>query len=377
MTPEYRFFKVEGDYFCANEDDQVYKLNIPQSDEDIPDSIESENDIDDKINDISEDSETLPSETVKHPRSFKAWCKSKGLLDKDGDVGEKCIKAGLESGSEKIQARAKLARGFATMRKKKDFENISYDMIIDMIDDALDLKEIDTDSNLTTNIASLDKGDENAIKNKNEIQNNMDFEMKETSKTKPDGSHAMYERRVSQCMEEGKSREVCLKEVRKEMKEKGAEVVNTGDNIETKKVEVDETTVEGIKEEKDTIEVCKKEYDFLKEKVKELDALKQEKEDTEKEFESFKKDFLAFKTKVEKKEAAEREAKRQEVLKRISNDFDIPEEELQEDSMEELTKLEKRLDMALKRDLEDENEEEDFDIDTQGKRILKRYELEV
>ena len=113
-------------------------------------------------------------------------------------------------------------------------------------------------------------------------------------------------------------------------------------------------------------------------KKEELKVLKAEKEKAENDLELFKADFLKFKKKIDDKEATEIEDKRQEVIKRISYDFDMPEEELKDDSMEELKKLEKRLEMALKRDTKEEetfDEEEDFkEI---GDRIHKQYFLEV
>ena len=200
----------------------------------------------------------------------------------------------------------------------------------------------------------------------------MDFENKETSETKPDGSEAMKERRITQCMEEsGKSREACTKEVRKKMHETNAEAVNPEDMKEDIKEETEEV--------KDTIEVCSEEYDFLKRQAEELKVLKAEKEKAENDLELFKADFLKFKKKIDDKEAGDKEVSRQEVIKRISYDFDIPEVELKEDSIEELEKLEKRLEMALKRDTkeaeEDFGEEEDFkEI---GDRIHKQFFLEA
>lgn len=73
-----------------------------------------------KMGDFIEDlDELLPSETVKHPGSAKAWCKSHGLLDEDGDVGDKCIEAMINSKDKSIQTKGKLAKAFKTMRKQK------------------------------------------------------------------------------------------------------------------------------------------------------------------------------------------------------------------------------------------------------------------
>lgn len=208
----------------------------------------------------------------------------------------------------------------------------------------------------------------------------MDFEMKETSETKPDGAMSMMERRITQCMEEsGKSRKECTLEVRNKMHEKDEEAPNPEDmEVET---EIETKDEEDMKtEEKNTVEVCKDEYDFLKKQSEELKMLKTEKEKVENDFESFKADFTKFKQKIDEKEANEKEVNRQEVIKRISYDFDIPEDELKEDSIEELNKLEKRLELALRRDNEDAEEdtfgtEEDFK--TMGDKIHNRYFLEV
>ena len=63
-----------------------------------------------------------------------------------------------------------------------------------------------------------------------------------------------------------------------------------------------------------------------------------------------------------------------------SHDFDIPEEEMEEDTIGELEKFEKRLVMALKRNNEEE-EKETFgateDYKEIGDRIHKKYFLEV
>jgi len=230
----------------------------------------------------------------------------------------------------------------------------------------------------------------NAIKNKKLEKGgcDMDFEMKETSETKPDGAESMKERRITQCMEEsGQSRKICTEKVRKEMHKTGAEAVNPEDMEKpaeepTKEEPIEKETedTEDVKDTKDTVEICQKELDFLKEQAEELKTLKTEKEKTENDFKSLKADFLVYKKKIDDKEATEKEVNRQKVIKRISHDFDIPEEEMKDDTIEEIEKLEKRLEMALKRDTEDEEietfgDEEDFkEI---GDKIHNRYFLEV
>lgn len=232
----------------------------------------------------------------------------------------------------------------------------------------------------------LIKNETNAIKNKTIEKGgcDMDFEMKETFETKPDGAESMKERRITQCMEEtGKSRKACTDEVRKKMHKKDAEAVNPEDmkegeheEVETKKEVIEEVEAE----KKDTVEICPKELDMLKKDSEELKTLKDENEKTESVLESLKADFLVYKKKIDDKEEAEKEFKRQEAIKRISYDFDLPEEDMKEDTIEELEKLESRLEKILKRDTKEEEEEtfgkeEDFkDI---GDRIHKRYFLEV
>ena len=220
-----------------------------------------------------------------------------------------------------------------------------------------------------------------AIKNIKKGENDMDFDKEnhETSEHKPDGSETAKEKRITDCVEKtGKDRKTCTEEVIKKMHKEGAEVTNPEDMKEELEVEKEDIKEEVI--EKDTIEVCQKEYDFLKKQAEELKQMKADKEKVESTLESFKADFLKFKGKIDAKDEAEKEVKRQEVIKRISHDFDIPEEELKEDSKEELEKLESRLELALRRDTEEEEEdtfgtEEDFK--KIGDNIQNRYFLPV
>lgn len=261
-------------------------------------------------------------------------------------------------------------------------------------DESLD-DNTDESDNIGVDDPNLKTNKKHAINNIEKGGCDMDFEMKETSETKPDGSEAMKERRITQCMEEsGKDRKACTEMVRKEMHKKNAEAVNPEDMIkEEAKVEEEkeeEKKEEDIKEEKkdedkkeekkDTIEICSEEYDFLKKQVEELKNLKTEKEDAENELKSFKADFLKFKKRIDEQEANEIETERQVILKRISHDFDIPEEEMEEDTIKELEKFEKRLVMALKRNNEEEEKETFGDTEDYkeiGDRIHKRYFLEV
>jgi len=233
---------------------------------------------------------------------------------------------------------------------------------------------------------STEEVDETAIKNEIEGESDMDFEMRETSETKPDGSTAMYERRVSQCMEEsGKSREECLKEVKKKMKEKGSENAISGADLkekeekpEDKEEKEEKKPDEEEEKEKDTIEVCKEEYDFLKEQSEKMKALESEKTEVEKKLDAFKEDFLKVKKKIEDKEALEKETHRQEKIESISVDFNIsfPKDEFKDDSIEELEKFYGRLDMILNREqrIEEEAEiTEEDNIETMTEKMKKRY----
>ena len=246
--------------------------------------------------------------------------------------------------------------------------------------------------------SDLNKKKQNAIKNKILEKGgcDMDFEMKETFETKPDGAESMKERRITQCMEEsGKDRKACTEEVRKAMHKKEAEAVNPEDmkdkheEVEEKKEKKEdkEDTHEEEEEEykkeetkKDTVEICPKELDMLRKESEELKNLKAENEKTENTLESLKADFLVYKKKIDDREANEKEVKRQDMIKRISYDFDLPEEDMKEDTIEELEKLESRLEKILKRDTKEE-EVENFgseeDFKTVGDRIHKRYFLEV
>lgn len=48
---------------------------------------------------------------------FRAWAKRKGLLNKDGTVGMKAIRAGLKSKNPKIRKRAQFAKNARKWRK--------------------------------------------------------------------------------------------------------------------------------------------------------------------------------------------------------------------------------------------------------------------
>lgn len=337
---KHQLYEIDNELFYISEDNSIYRIDFNKDDEEQD---ASKND--DLNQDISEteDETELEDNSEKDPK-------------KDGSGEGKLTKSrGKEESEEEDE----------DLDENKDKKQDSIDVI------NLDGIDVD-DPNLIINI-------KNAIKNKTKGGCDMDFEMKETSETKPDGSEAMKERRITQCVEEtGKSREACTKEVREKMHDKDAEAVNPEDMNEEEDTAEEKEDI--IEEKKDTVEVCEKEYDFLKKQSEELKVLKEEKEKAENELESFKADFLKFKKKIDDKEAIEIETKHQEVIKRISYDFDIPEVELKDDSIEELEKLEKRFEMALKRDTKDGDEEtfgEEEDFKEVGDRIHKRYFLEV
>lgn len=50
--------------------------------------------------------------------SFKAWARRKGLLDKDGSVGMKAIRAGLKSKSASIRRKANFANNARKWKRK-------------------------------------------------------------------------------------------------------------------------------------------------------------------------------------------------------------------------------------------------------------------
>jgi len=218
-----------------------------------------------------------------------------------------------------------------------------------------DIFKLDFDIN-----KSIKNNIENDTNMKEDISGSEAYEQywKETSMTKIDGSVAMEEARISKCMElTGRSREECSKEVKARMTKAGSEVINTGDMKQ-----------EGEEEETEKVEVCKKEYDFLKEKYEEFKKLETEKKESDEDLASLKADFKKYidmfdKIKAERDEKLEQE--RQSKIKKLSKDFDIPEEELKDDSMEELEKTERRFDIAFnkKNDKNDEEREEDGDFD--------------
>ena len=153
------------------------------------------------------------------------------------------------------------------------------------------------------------------------------------------------------------------------MKNDGSENTNTEDAIETDKT--DETN------DSENVEICPKELDMLRKKAEELEKLKSERESMKTDFQEMKDMFDKIKTEREE----ELESKRQEKIKQLVNDFNIPEDELKEDSMEELLKTERRFDMAMKKnnEVEDENDiSEDMDeIEDMSEKFKDLYFMQV
>jgi hypothetical protein len=60
------------------------------------------------------------------PGVFRTFCNGKGLVNQEGEITEDCINIGLESGDKTVQARAKLARAFTTMRRNEDLLTFDF-----------------------------------------------------------------------------------------------------------------------------------------------------------------------------------------------------------------------------------------------------------
>ena len=245
---------------------------------------------------------------------------------------------------------------------------------------------VDKDGNVVRLDFDIDKLNlpeqtDQTIKNKNiESESDMDLENSsettdltseqleenywvETSKTKFDGSTAMMEKRISGCMEvTGKSREECSKEVKTRMIKEGSDNTNTTDTKdeeeeETEEEEEEEEKTDNADEKTDTIEICSKELDMLKEKAERLDTIEAEleaekasKEDMQTQFDKITKIFDV----IQAERAEELEIKRQEKIKQISTDFNVPEENLKDKSVKRLEEDMELLDMAIKKNVEEE-----------------------
>lgn len=225
----------------------------------------------------------------------------------------------------------------------------------------------------------------------------------ETPETEIDGSFAMYETRIAKEMEskDSKDRERAKSEVKQKLAQKGVSVINTEDLTEdgdrktvpkkavkrinkalgnggiTRKTKKEEEDLEDGEEEKDMADL-----------IEENEQLKKDLVEAEKTNEEMKTDFketMDFVEKIKKEREAELETKRQEKIKQIVTDFvGMTEEELKDDTMEELEKTERRLVSALKKDTPEEEEAKTTDMQThidlieaKAQALSKRYECDL
>ena len=207
----------------------------------------------------------------------------------------------------------------------------------------------------------------------------------ETPLTKIDGSFAMFETRVAKEMEaRGISREQAKIEVKRKLAQKGVSVINTEDLTDdiTDEKEKEEEEEEEQEEKKTTeMENLIKENEQLK---KDLEEAQKTKEDLDKDLEAFKKETTDFIKELKEERDAEVEKKRQVKIKKIMTDFvGVTEEELKDDTMEDLEKTERRLNSALKKETpEEEEEKHDMQghldlIETKAKELRDRYNCKV
>ena len=345
-TEKYQLYTIDDNLYCIdNKTNDIYRIDFDNKEIEKEDTSKENDDLNQED---SEEKEEDEEETEPEDNSEKDPKKDGSGKGKRANQGRSGCKETEEKGKGKEESEEESEKEDNLDENKEKEQNES------------DVSDPDLNINL-----------KNAIKNKKKGGCDMDFENKEnheTSEHKPDGSEAAKERLITQCMEKsGKSREACTKEVRKKMHETDAEAVNPED-------------MKDESEEKETVEVCTKEYDFLKKESEELKALKDEKEKADNNLESLKADFLVYKKKVDDKEASEKEVERQEVIKRISYDFDIPEEKLKDKTIEQLLDNEEILELGLKRDTKETEKEtfgEEEDFKEIGDRIHKRYFLEV
>jgi hypothetical protein len=185
----------------------------------------------------------------------------------------------------------------------------------------------------------------------------------ETPKTHKDGSRAMFEKRVSTCMEiTGKSREECSKEVKARMKKEGSKTKQESTNTNTSglkedQIEEEEEIEEDQEEEtKDYAEICPKELDMLRKKAVQYDDLVKERSE---EIEKFK-SAMDFYDKIKLEREEEQEVKRQSKITALMNDFQIPKGKIENKTIEELDNDRHMIELALNvgesEDMEDESE---------------------
>lgn len=320
---------------------------------------------------------------VKHPGAFKEYCKGKGLVDKEGNITQECITEGKNSEDPTIRKRATLAETF--QKNRKDF--VTFDELEEyqeklkkaqgyyekdgkllFQDDMGEQFEIDFDIN---KFMQNKKNNEQVYKSsfsEPPVNKNMNDESKPTT-SKPqkedltkeqydaywekngnylqDGSVANQEHLASMCQEtEGKSREECLSEVKNKMDKE----------LEQKIAKKDMTN--DAKDEKDKpkkVEVCEKELDMLRNKALKLDTLDQVAKNLAT-LEEKAKSLTELETKLEKdlkeketKIATEKEIIRQDKIKKMAIDFQLPVDKLKNLSEEKISEFSELLTLAIRK----------------------------
>ncbi len=239
-----------------------------------------------------------------------------------------------------------------TINDSEDESNLEH--IIKNNTEKVDNMTKDKNNNKEAGIEEEEEEEEETKKDKKDKK-----DLVELSDKVPDNSTLAEENRVSDCLKKNPkmTREECSKKVKGQMgKERNKAVTAAQDT-------------------KEKVEICKDEYDFLKAKLPELEKEKLERKHLQDEYESFKKDFLEFKSKIEAKENAEKEIIRQDLIDKLNKERFIPKEELKEDTIADLEKLEKRLNIALKINAEGISHDEDFSPTDVSEDIMKKYRI--
>lgn len=238
------------------------------------------------------------------------------------------------------------------LEQEAGFYNVDGDLLFVREDGnvfKLDFDNLPKETDLT--IKNNIEGDNMKDKDKIDDQAKDTKDTKDTEDYENDNSIASKEKMISDCEKRGKSHEECVESVGKKTKP-----IDKGDKS-------------------DLVEITSKELDMLNEKAKKFDEIEAENSSLKGDLQ----DLGERVKKIEAKEKAQKEELRQEKAKQISKDFDIPEDELKDDSMEELEKFEKRLDMAIKRNVENElplDEEIEETIDM-AEELYERYRVKL
>lgn len=206
----------------------------------------------------------------------------------------------------------------------------------------------------------------------------------ETKETKLDGSAMMMETRIAKCVEAGGTFEECSKQVKAEMKKKGSDITNTEDIADEEKEEVEDEEKEETEEETD-MEILKKEKEEL---LKEKEQMETDMISMKKQFEDWGKTM----EKITEERTIEQAEKRQIKIKKLSKDFQLPEEDLKEESLKEILEdpshdkvldfIETILDKAGKKVKEEEAPEATVDFteylnnaEKEHKKLMAHYDL--